>query len=85
MLPTLKANHKALLKPAVDILLTVTMDSVFLSGIVDHLNTDDWFAWLSEAFRPANTGLSGASNGQDIKIKEKLSVIFQKLSKFRCV
>jgi hypothetical protein len=84
LLSPLKAHSKALVKPAADVLLTVTMDSEFLPGFVQHLNSDEWFVWLAEAFRPVSGGgLANNGSSQDVKVKEKLSVVFQKLSKFR--
>ncbi len=67
---------QALAHSAVDVLLQMSMESAALPGFLESCSAEPLFRAASLLFR-----LPGA----ELKLTDKLSIIFQKLSKIRCV
>lgn len=75
MLGPMSEHMRAVLRPALDVLLTLTMDSGGMEEFVASLCSDEWMAWFRRAFDVTRAG--------DVKLLEKLAVVLQKVSKRR--
>ncbi|XP_077984330.1 coiled-coil domain-containing protein 138-like [Glandiceps talaboti] len=74
VLPFMKGSNKAMASNAVDVFLQMSMESGVLSPFLERCSTEIWFRTCSLLLRTPNL---------NVKMLEKLSIILQKLSKFK--
>ncbi|XP_048756583.1 coiled-coil domain-containing protein 138-like [Ostrea edulis] len=75
VLQYLKPVNKTFMGSAMDIFLQMSTDSPFLQPFLETCSNENWFRTVAMVLRAPS---------QDSKLLEKLSIILQKLSKFRC-
>lgn len=75
VLQYLKPVNKTFMGSAMDIFLQMSTDSPFQQPFLETCSTETWFRTIAMVLRAPS---------QDSKLLEKLSIILQKLSKFRC-
>ncbi|XP_070554415.1 coiled-coil domain-containing protein 138-like isoform X2 [Ptychodera flava] len=74
ILPFMRGINKALVSNAVDVFLQMSMESALLPQFLDSCCTEIWFRTCSSLLRTPNL---------NVKMLEKLSIILQKLSKYK--
>lgn len=77
---TYKAN-KALLNDAIDVLMQMAMESVFLPLFLEQCSKEEWFRAFSSSIRDMASSIEKPSFKPDVL--EKICVILQKLSKIK--